>query len=56
MQRLTSQSTDSSGWLSAGWVTDDQEEEEEVVYEEVGPRRPPVPLPRSRGGATSPDM
>lgn len=31
MQRLTSQSTDSSGWLSAGWVTDDQEEEEEVV-------------------------
>ena len=33
----------------------EQEEEEEVVYEEVGPRRPPVPLPRSRGGgATSP--
>ena len=32
------------------------EQEEEVVYEEVGPRRPPVPLPRSRGGATSPDM
>ena len=30
--------------------------EGEVVYEEVGPRRPPVPLPRSRGGATSPDM
>jgi len=34
------------------------EQEEEVVYEEVGPRRPPVPLPRSKGGAgtTSPDM
>jgi len=37
-----------------------KEEEDEVVYEEVGPRRPPVPLPRTRGGsgggATSPDM
>ena len=33
-----------------------EQQEEEVVYEEVGPRRPPVPLPRSRGGATSPDM
>ena len=38
----------------------EEEEEGEVVYEEVGPRRPPVPLPRTRGGAgggaTSPDM
>ena len=36
----------------------EEQEEEEVVYEEVGPRRPPVPLPRSRGGTgpTSPDM
>ena len=25
MQRLSSQSTDSSGWLSAGWVTDDDQ-------------------------------
>ena len=39
---------------------EEEEEEGEVVYEEVGPRRPPVPLPRTRGGAgggaTSPDM
>ena len=47
-----------------GGVNEQQEKEEqeegEVVYEEVGPRRPPVPLPRTRGGAgggaTSPDM
>ena len=43
-----------------GGLNEQEEEKEEVVYEEVEPRRPPVPLPRTRGGAgggaTSPDM